>query len=259
MPNLIVAKKVLVTGASSGIGYELARAYLQLGAQVFVLARSADNLAALVNEFPTHCVALPVDLADEQDAARAGSWLAQNLDYLDLAILNAGTCEYVDVQAFSRVPFAKVTAINWWGAIHSLQFCLPLLRNAKALGRSPQLVGISSMASLLPMPRSQAYGASKVALEYLLNSLRVDLAKDELAITIVRPGFVKTPLTDRNDFAMPWMVSAAEAAQKIMVGIHARKTLVQFPWPLVLLMRFVACFPLAIQARLLRNLSRNSH
>lgn len=250
------AKTILVTGASSGIGYELARGYLLSGDKVFVMARSGEALARLVTEFPVTCVAIPVDLANAEDAQRAGALLAEATNYLDLALLNAGTCEYVDVQHFSRAPFEPVTAVNWWGTIHSLQFCLPLLRKAAALGRRPQLVGISSMAALLPMPRSQAYGASKVALEYLLNSMRVDMAAEDIHITLVRPGFVKTPLTDRNDFAMPWLMSAEEAATKIAAGITARRWLVQFPWPLVGAMKLVAILPLKWQVSLLRKLSR---
>lgn len=256
--NPIVSSRVLITGASSGIGYELARLYLQQGDFVFLIARSADVLSRLAAEFPERCMALPADLANEQDSMRVGECLAAATNYLDLVILNAGTCEYVDLDNFTREPFAKVMDVNWWGSVHSLLFCMPLLCNAAAMKRSPQLVGISSMASLLPMPRSQAYGASKVALEYLFNSLRVDVGQQNIGITIVRPGFVKTPLTERNDFAMPWLITAETAAKKIKQGIKLRKWIVQFPWPLVLLMKFVALLPLVVQVSLLKKISRNS-
>jgi short-subunit dehydrogenase len=259
MRNHNLPRRVLITGASSGIGYELARIYLAQGATVFAAARSTDALAKLVAEFPRNCVALAVDLADDAAAQAAGAKLSSITDYLDLAILNAGTCEYVNAQKFRIEPFARVTSINWMGAVHTLAFCLPLLRNAKVYGRPAQLAGISSMASLLPMPRSQAYGASKVALEYMLNSLRVDLADDDIAITLVRPGFVKTPLTDRNDFSMPGIISAADAAKRIQRGIAARKWIVQFPWSLVAVMTLIAHFPLRIQTSLLKRISRTSH
>ncbi len=256
--NPIASSRILITGASSGIGYELARLYLQQGSFVFLIARSVASLSRLEEEFPDRCKALPADLSSEQDSLRVGVLLAAATNYLDLVILNAGTCEYVDLDNFMREPFAKVMDINWWGSVHSLLFCMPLLRSAAAMNHSPQLVGISSMASLLPMPRSQAYGASKVALEYLLNSLRVDLGNQDISITIVRPGFVKTPLTERNDFAMPWLISAEAAAQKIKAGIQARKWVVQFPWPLVLLMKFLSWLPLVMQVILLKRISRNS-
>lgn len=245
---------VLITGASSGIGYELALRYLKQGARVLALARSEDRLATLVEQFPGQCLPVKVDLANAEDSQRAGEWINQQVQYLDLAILNAGTCEYVDVNHLTRDPFDKVMAINWHGTINSLLFCLPLLRRNKS--PRAQLVGISSMASILPMPRSQAYGASKVAVEYLFNSLRVDLVSEPIDITIVRPGFVQTPLTQRNDFSMPFVQTAAGAAEKIIQGIHKRKWLVQFPWPLVLIMRTIAIFPLHIQVWLLQKISR---
>ena len=260
---------VLITGASSGIGYELAVRYLKQGSRVLVLARSEERLAQLTEQFPNLCVAVKIDLSDAEDSKRAGDWINQQVQYLDLAILNAGTCEYVDVNDLSRDPFDKVMAINWQGTINSLLFCLPLLRNKKLRNQKlgskksetekAQLVGISSMASILPMPRSQAYGASKVAMEYLFNSLRVDLVGEPIDITLVRPGFVKTPLTDRNDFPMPFAQTTAEAAEKIIKGISKRHWLVQFPWPLVWLMNSIACLPLRAQVWLLQKISRTSH
>jgi short-subunit dehydrogenase len=250
---------VLITGASSGIGYELALRYLEQGAKVLALARSEERLAQLTKQFPNLCVAVKVDLSDAKDSKRAGDWINQQVQYLDLAILNAGTCEYVNVKDMSRDSFDKVMAINWQGTINSLLFCLPLLRNKKSETEKAQLVGISSMASILPMPRSQAYGASKVAMEYLFNSLRVDLVGEPIDITLVRPGFVKTPLTDRNDFPMPFAQTTAEAAEKIIKGISKRHWLVQFPWPLVWLMNSIACLPLRAQVWLLQKIARTSH
>ena len=265
-----VLHTVLITGASSGIGYELAQRYLKQGSRVLALARSEDRLTALAEQFPRQCIPVRVDLADAEDCARAGEWIRQQVQHLDLAILNAGTCEYVDVNNLSREPFDKVMAINWQGTVNSLLFCLPLLlnkpllpnkelRNTNSQNKRAQLVGISSMASILPMPRSQAYGSSKVALEYLFNSLRVDLAGEPIDITVVRPGFVKTPLTDRNDFPMPFAQSVEEAANNIMKGISKRHWLVQFPWPLVWLMNLIASFPMRVQVWLLQKISRTSH
>lgn len=247
-------RTILVTGASSGIGRDLARYYLAQGDKVLVLARSADSLSELVTAHPENCIAVPVDLSNDADCLRSASIIAQHTDHLDIAILNAGTCEYVDVNRFSLEPFDKVMAINWRGTLNSVQFCLPLLRKRKGA----QLVGVSSMASILPMPRSQAYGASKAALEYVFNSLRVDLVNDGIDISIVRPGFVKTPLTARNDFPMPFAIDSETAVKKIVQGIAARKWIIAFPWQLVWLMNTVSCLPLKWQTVLLQKLSRNS-
>lgn len=245
---------VLVTGASSGIGRELAHHYLKQGARVFVLARSSHSLAELESAYPLQCIAVSVDLTNDLDSLNAGKAIAAQTDYLDIAILNAGTCEYVDVNHLNMEPFDKVMAINWRGTINSLQFCMPLLRKCPG----SQLIGVSSMASILPMPRSQAYGASKIALEYLFNSLRVDLVNNSVEISIVRPGFVKTPLTARNDFPMPFAVDCDFAVKKIVEGIGKRQWIIAFPWQLVWVMNCIAFLPLKWQTILLKKLSRSS-
>ncbi|MFC3115614.1 SDR family NAD(P)-dependent oxidoreductase [Cellvibrio fontiphilus] len=254
MTNNPEQRSVLVTGASSGIGRDLALAYLAQGEKVFALARSTTALAELVSAYPHTCIAVTVDLTDDLSCQQAAEQIAQHSAYLDIAILNAGTCEYVDVNQLSIEPFDKVMAINWRGTLNSLIMCLPFLRNKKG----SQLVGVSSMASVLPMPRSQAYGASKIALEYLLNSLRVDLGGAGIDISIVRPGFVTTPLTARNDFPMPFIVDSETAVKKIVQGIAKRQWIIAFPWQLVGLMRFIALLPLKWQTSLLQKISRNS-
>lgn len=250
----ITARTILITGASSGIGRELALHYLAAGERVLALARSAEPLAELVGAYPDTCIAVPVDLSNDADCSRAAEVINTHTQHLDIAILNAGTCEYVEVYDFSLEPFDKVMAINWRGTLNSLQFCLPLLRKRQG----SQLIGVSSMASILPMPRSQAYGASKAALEYLFNSLRVDLVKEAIDISIVRPGFVKTPLTARNDFPMPFAVDSEFAVKKIVQGIAKRQWIISFPWQLVWIMNVIAWLPLKLQTRLLQRISRNS-
>lgn len=249
-------KNVLITGASSGIGLALVRDYLHQGHKVIAVARNIHNLDALVSEYGQMCIPLSVDLTDKSNCTSAAEKLTNSINYLDVAILNAGTCEYVDVDQLSSEPFDKVMSINWHGTINSFLWVMPFLRRAMGSGKTVNLVAVSSMASVLPMPRSQAYGASKVAIEYLVNSLRVDLANEPIHLSIVRPGFVKTPLTARNDFPMPWLVTTEQAAKKIVRGIEKGSWLIEFPWPMVLLMKLVACLPMRWQVKLLKGLSR---
>jgi short-subunit dehydrogenase len=118
-------------------------------------------------------------------------------------------------------------------------------------------VGISSLAAILPLPRSEAYGASKVAFEYLLKSLQVDLHSQGFRMTIVRPGFVDTPLTQGNDFDMPLITSSEKAATIIIKGIAAGKHLIEFPKPLVWLMKLIALLPFGLQKRILQKVVRS--
>lgn len=246
--------KIWVTGASTGIGAALARKLLQQGNEVIVTARNLANLQPLLKEFPERCKAVVVDLSDKEALVAAEKSLNDQVGYLDTLIINAGTCEYVDVKHFNSESFATVMDINFTGAVHTLELALPFLRRSP---NQPYILGVSSMATVLPMPRSEAYGASKAALEYLLESLRVDLAAEGIDVSIVRPGFVKTPLTDRNDFAMPFIQTPQQAADEIAYGMARRKWIIQFPWQLVSIMTLCSWLPMRWQTALLKKMSRN--
>lgn len=242
---------VWVTGASSGIGEAVSRKLLNDGRKVIVSARNASALEDLARDFPDTCQVLTLDLTDPEQLENAGLKLGEFVDSLQAVVVNAGTCEYIDVKKFSAAPFERVMAINFQGAVNTIELALPFLR------RSPeraQLVGVASMVTVLPLTRSEAYGASKAALEYLINSLRVDLAREDIDVTLVRPGFVKTPLTDQNNFDMPFIIPADEAAEHIVTGMNKRKLRVQFPWQLVAIMTFIRWLPLGLQQRLLAKM-----
>jgi len=245
------AQWIWITGASSGIGEALARQLLREGRQVIVSARSRDKLQTLSDQFPDNCHILAVDLADRSGLAAAREALQSINGHLDAVVLNAGTCEYIDTKQFNGALFEPVMAINVMGTANTLELALPLLRESPSRA---QVVGVGSMVTLLPLTRSEAYGASKAAMEYLMNSLRVDLAPEGIDVTLIRPGFVKTPLTDRNDFDMPFLIDADQAAQHIVRGMDRRKLCVQFPWKLVWSMRLISWMPLAWQTKLLQKM-----
>ncbi len=247
---------ILITGASSGIGLALAREYLNQGHKVFALARSKEKLDKLQADFPEQVINLPADISILDQVRAVKALVLEKTTYLDVLILNAGTCEYIDANHFSSSVFNRVDSVNWRGNHHCLEVFLPMLLAAKEYARNPHLVGISSLAAILPLPRSESYGASKVAFEYCLKSLQVDLYAQGLDVTIVRPGFVDTPLTQANDFDMPLITSSEQAARIIVKGIAARKNLIEFPKALVWLMKLIALFPFALQKRILQKVVR---
>jgi short-subunit dehydrogenase len=247
---------ILITGASSGIGLSLAREYLKQGHKVFALARSQEKLSALQAEYPERVTTLVADISQLDQVTAVKAQILEKGDFLDLLILNAGTCEYIDANHFSSSVFSRVDSVNWRGNHHCLEIFFPLLLAAKQYSRIPHLVGISSLAAILPLPRSEAYGASKVAFEYLLKSLQVDLYSQGLKVTIVRPGFVDTPLTQANDFDMPFITTSENAARLIVTGIAAQKHMIQFPAPLVWAMKLIALLPFALQKRILQKVVR---
>lgn len=245
-------KSILITGASTGIGAELAKLFLADGHQVFLLARSADKLQALQSEWGERAVLLVADVGDLVQMQAIQKQVMEKTPALDICILNAGTCDYINAKDFRAGDFESVNRVNWLGNLHSLEVFLPLLLKSD----NPHLVGISSLASLLPLPRSQAYGASKAAFEYCLRSIEVDLYRQGLFLTLVRPGFVDTPLSRRNDFVMPFIMESKNAALIIKKGIEKRKRIIEFPGLFVAIMKLIACLPVFLKIRLLQRTVR---
>ncbi|UTA48635.1 SDR family NAD(P)-dependent oxidoreductase [Simiduia sp. 21SJ11W-1] len=229
---MISGKTVWVTGASAGIGKAISEQLLQWGNHVIASGRNREALQALQGARPGQLSILPFDVSDTAALSAVQQQMAAITDFIDIAIFNAGTCEYVDLPKLEPAMFERVFATNVQGVVNSLHLALPLLRRARA----GQVVAVSSLSSLLPFPRAEAYGASKAALDYLMSTLRIDLLPFKVAVTVVQPGFVATPLTDKNDFPMPGLMSAQAAADEILWAVSKRKRVHRFPkrlaWPL---------------------------
>jgi short-subunit dehydrogenase len=134
----------------------------------------------------------------------------------------------------------------------SIEAVLPLLR----LSDTPHLVGVASSAAYVALPRAEAYGASKAAVSYMLHSLRIDLRRENIAVSVVYPGFVKTPLTDKNDFPMPMRVSVEEAAWAIRKGIAKRQPEIHFPKKFTYLLKMFAYLPHGIWTSLAQRMTK---
>lgn len=219
-------RRVWVTGASAGIGRAVVVELVRRGAKVIASARNEQALNQLVVDCLPHTVqALPLDVTDRQANLRAVETIRQRLNGLDIAFFNAGTCEYVDVAKFDSVMFERTMQTNFMSMVYGIEAVLPLLRAT----RDAQLVGMSSTVAYRGLPRAEAYGASKAAIKHLFESLQIDLKPEGISVSVVCPGFVRTPLTDRNDFPMPFLVEADDAARRIVDGIEAKKPEIHFP------------------------------
>ncbi|WP_280548410.1 SDR family NAD(P)-dependent oxidoreductase [Halomonas sp. 11-S5] len=248
-------QRIWLTGATSGIGRALAERLLEQGHRVALSARSESALAELCDGHD-NALPLPLDVADRQAVERAGERLAEAFGGLDLAILNAGTCEYLDARDFEVDLVERVFAPNFFGAVYGIEAALPLLRRAREAGGHPLLAATSSAAAYLPLPRAEAYGASKAALSHFMESLRLDLAGEGIGVSLIHPGFVKTPLTDRNDFDMPMRVSTDAAAEAILEGLARRRLDIHFPRRFTLLVRLMGILPPSLRYRLGRRMTR---
>ncbi|BCQ64740.1 short-subunit dehydrogenase [Pseudomonas protegens] len=246
-------RRVWLTGASSGIGAALAEELLKAGAQLALSARSREPLEALAKRYPGRVLVVPGDLTDALQVREIGKRIAQAWGALDTVILNAGTCEYIEVQQFDAALIERVLNTNLLAASYCIEAALPLLR----AGNRPYLVGVASSVTCLPLPRAGAYGASKAALRYLLQSLRIDLAAEGIDVTLVSPGFVDTPLTARNDFPMPMRWTAEQAARHIHRHLGRRPLEIAFPGLFIFGLKLLAWLPGRLQLGIARRLARS--
>ena len=232
-------KVIWLSGGTSGIGLSLLHLLLEQAARVIVTGRNIQTLEKLQGKYPDQLVLIKLDLNQPQEIDLFAKRLQQHTDYLDMLILNAGVCEYIDINTMDMGAVRRVMEVNYFGAFACCELALPFLRKAahKAL-----IVGISSLSTFAPFTRAQAYGASKSAFAYLLESLRIDLHPD-VDVTVISPGFVETPLTEKNNFPMPFIISSDEAAKKIIKAIKKRPLHYAFPKPFYFLLRISGLFP----------------
>ncbi len=224
-------RNVLITGATSGIGASLFERYAESGNRVIACGRNKAQLELLAERADK---TLSFDINIESEIANA----AQDIESLDILILNAGTCQYIDnAKHFDGKTFEQVINTNLVSIGKLLQYFLPKVREGG------QVVFISSSSTIIPFPRAEAYGASKAGMDYLANSLRLDLVSSKIDVTLVHPGFIKTPLTDKNDFPMPFILTSEQAANRIYEGVERRKNYLHFPKRLTLLLKLFALMP----------------
>lgn len=241
-PSHLSNKTIWITGASSGIGLDLVKLLANARNYIYISARSEDKLLALKAQFPDNIFVLPMDVGDSASILNADVTLRQHTDQLDMLISCVGMCEYDDVPTLQAAQYERLTRVNYLGTVETVRVALPLLRKST---NKPHIVAISSLAALVPFPRAAAYGASKAALEYFLQSLKVDIASDNISVSIVRPGFVDTPLTQKNDFDMPFLMPSDQAAKYIIKSVRRRKLFIDFPKKMSIplkIMRFLPSF-----------------
>lgn len=248
-------QRIWLTGATSGIGKALAKQLIAQGHQVVLSARKQAALDALCDGH-ANAYALPLDISDRQAVRAAGEQIHTWLGALDVALFNAGTCEYLDAQAFDMDLVERVFKPNLFGTLYGVEAALPLLRLARKEGKPARLAATSSASAYLPLPRAEAYGASKAAVSYFLESLRMDLDQEGIAVSVIHPGFVKTPLTERNDFPMPMQVTAEQAAEAIIAGLAKGRLDIHFPRRFTYLVKWLGILPPALRYRIGLRMTR---
>lgn len=222
------AQRVWLVGASTGIGRACAEALLSRGARVAVSARPSASLEALAQQSPA-LVTLPLDVSDVAALQRACDELQSRWGGIDLIVYAAGTYRPMRAPEFDLAVAKQHLAVNYEGALHTLQAVMPLLMRQSADGTGGHLSLVSSIAASRGLPRSLAYGPTKAALTHLADTLYLDLHPLGLGVSVVHPGFVATPLTAQNDFHMPALMSPEAAAQAMIRGWERGRFDIHFP------------------------------
>ena len=236
-------KIVMITGASSGIGRGLAVELARRGAKVGLVARRAEVIDEVVREIEavgSKALALPADVQSEDSMRAAADKLRAEFGPIDVLIANAGIGPTRDAAEISAKEVAGVINVNVIGASNSVAAVIPEM---VARG-SGHLVVISSLAAYRGLPRSAAYCASKAAVSAFFESLRLDLEPRGINVTIIHPGFIKTPLTSGRDAQMPFLMELDDAVKKMVRAIEKRRKRYSFPWQLATIVRAGMIMPI---------------
>ncbi|TBR38451.1 SDR family NAD(P)-dependent oxidoreductase [Marinomonas agarivorans] len=237
----ITGETIWITGASAGIGLALAKKLCQHNT-VIISGRHQDTLDRIVEQHPS-MKAVVFDVTDKAQISTVQTALIELTPYLDRVILNAGNCEYFSIDKPDWLIMERMMQVNFLGMVHSVQASLELLKQASKQNKLPHIVGIGSQAIQAPFTKAEGYGASKAAVSYWLDSLRIDLAGLGIDVSEILPGFVDTRLTQKNDFPMPFLMSVDEAAERIIKGIVKRPLQYAFPKRLTGLLWLARRFP----------------
>lgn len=235
-------KVVLLTGASSGIGYSLAKSLPKENCSLALLSRSKITLDELVTEIKidgAKALSYKCDVGNLDAVKHTFERIKNDFGRIDIAILNAGVSHRADVKNYSVEIARNIFDVNVFGIINFIEQLIPDFIQRK----EGMIVGVSSLAEARGFPKSGFYNASKSAASLMLESLRVELKPYNIKVLTVKPGFVRTPMTDKNDFQMPFLMDADKAAKIIIDGIKKEKHIIQFPLTTVIGSKIIKLLP----------------
>lgn len=236
-------KRVWLTGASSGIGEALVAPLVARGARVAITARRGDRLTTIAARHRTAgtptVVAFPADVTDRLAVVETVRAIEFAWGAIDVAIFSAGGHERVDPEAFRAAPFVDTMTLNYFSVVYGLEAVLP----GMLARRSGRIAAVASLAGYRGLPTAAAYGASKAAVIHLLDALRFELEPHGVGVTVINPGFVKTPLTDRNTHRMPFLIGAQDAAERITRGLERERKEIHFPAPFSWMVKLMRVLP----------------
>lgn len=240
-----------LVGASSGIGRALAFALAEAGWLVAISARRADALLAMQAKQPA-LRPYPLDVTDAAACQQTAVAIARDYGAIDLCILNAGDYTPMPLDQFDLALFRQLCEVNYMGVVNGLAAILPFMLQR---GQG-QILLTASLAGYRGLPKAAPYNASKAAVISLAESLHLELKARGVLLRVINPGFVRSPLTDKNQFAMPFLLEPEEAAQAIMRALPQRHFEIVFPKRFAYLMKLLRLLPYWLYFRLTTGLAR---
>lgn len=240
--------KVFITGASSGIGealaVEYAKRYQNGEMSIGLVARRSEHLQnlqfKLQNSYKIKCAIYPVDVRDNEAIAHAAREFMQQFGTPDLVIGCAGVSRGTLTELTEdNTAFQAIMDINVMGLVHTFQ---PFISAMRIAGQG-QLVGVASVAGIRGLPGAGAYSASKAAAISYLESLRVEMAQHNIAVTTIAPGYIRTPMTDVNEYKMPFLMDAGIFARKFANAVANKRRFSVIPWQMGWVARFMRLIP----------------
>lgn len=243
MANPAGWKTAWITGASTGIGREIALQLAARGVRVAVSARSAEKLAAL----GPGLMAVPLDVTDAAACQAAVEKIEAQLGPIDLAVLGAGTYAPVSIDSLEPGQFSHMMDTNYMGVVNCLAALAPRMM-ARGQGH---LSWISSVAGYVGLPKAAAYGPTKAALINLGECLYPEMKLKGVKVSVINPGFVETPLTAQNDFEMPFLMKADEAARRSIDGLASGRFEIAYPRRFVAILKTLRALPYPLFFRII--------
>jgi short-subunit dehydrogenase len=231
-------KTILITGASSGIGRALAIKLANQNVKLALVARRLELIEEISNKYE-NVISVKCDVSNKDEVELAYKEIIKKLGRIDVAILNAGYSVRMTVEEYDSQLAEQIFGANVFGIIYWVEKLIPDFTKRK----EGMIVGVSSLADSKGYSKSGFYSASKAAATIYLEGLASELRKYNVKVLLVRPGFVRTPMTDKNEFDMPLIMEPEKAAKIILQGIKKEKRMIQFPWLLVWLTRLVRFVP----------------
>jgi short-subunit dehydrogenase len=243
-------KRAWIIGGSTGLGAELVRQLTENGIITHVSARNEKNLNEVCSENP-HAIVYPLDITDEEACIRAVKDVYNFKDALpDLIVLNAAVYSPMDVENFDVRAISDMINVNYLGVINMLAALLPY----KDLGKKVTIAAVTSPSGWRGLPGGIGYGPSKAAVINLVESMKPELDQCDFDMRLVNPGFIKTRLTDKNKFTMPQLMSADDAASRMLKGLSSNKFDISFPNPFLLTLKFIRILPYGLFFRLMKKI-----